>query len=115
MAQGRASYARLFARHGRPATIGRIDPANPTDAIVMQPIKVLRRYAEEEPMDHEISQQETRFTLEWNQLTRLVNYDLPPRKGDRILKEGENFTLRLVRPLETHGEIVGYEVRCIGG
>jgi len=112
MAQGRASYSRLFARHGMPAVIGRPTGSAP---IVMHDIKVLRRYAEEEPMDHEISQQEVRFTLEWNQLDGLPGYSLPPRKGDRIRKEGEYFTMRLVRPLETHGEIVGYEVRCIGG
>ena len=110
MAQGRISYARLFARHGVPATLIRL--AEPTN--IELAITVLRRYAEEEPMAHEVSQQESRFTLEWAQLNAGA-FPMPVLKGDRILQAGEYFTVRLVRPLETHGELTGYEIRCIGG
>lgn len=110
MGQGRICYARMFARHGMPATLIRL--ASPSN--IELSITVLRRYAEEEPVMHEISQQETRFTLEYAQLAD-GSFPVPPKKGDRILKEGEYFTIRLVRPLETHGETVGYEIRCIGG
>ena len=109
MAQGRTSYARMFARHGMPATLIRLGTPN-----VEASVTVLRRYAEEEPVAHEVSQQDTRFTLEHAQLVE-ESFPVPPRKGDRILKGGDYFTLRLVRPLETHGELVGYEVRTIGG
>ena len=110
MGQGRTSYARMFARHGMPATIIRLSSPSNIEA----EITVLRRYAEEEPVAHEISQQETRFTLEHVQL-QTKGFPYPPKKGDRTLKDGEYFTVRLQRPLETHGEVVGYEVRCIGG
>ncbi|MBW1672132.1 MAG: hypothetical protein JRJ45_00550 [Deltaproteobacteria bacterium] len=109
MAQGRITFARSFARHGMPATLIRIGP--PALEI---PITVLRRYAEESPVAHEISQQDTRFTLEYADLVS-KGFPVPPKKGDRILKTGDYFTISLVRPLETHGELVGYEVRTTGG
>lgn len=109
MAQGRTSFARMFARHGMPATLIRLGTPDVTIST-----KVLRRYAEEEPVAHEVSQQEARFTLEYADLVA-KSFPVPVKKGDRILKDGDYFTLRLVRPLESHGEIIGYEVRSIGG
>jgi hypothetical protein len=109
MAQGRATYKRLFARHGMPASLVRLGSPD-----IVVPMTILRRYAEERPVEHEVSQQDTRFTLEWQQLED-GGFPHPPRKGDRVLKEGVYFTIFLVRPLETHGEIVGYEVRTTGG
>ena len=92
-----------------PATLVRL--ADPTNIEVS--IKILRRYAEESKLEHEISQQDTRFTLEWQQLND-TGFPLPPKKNDRLLHGGEYFTINLVRPLESHGEIVGYEVRTVG-
>lgn len=109
MGQGRVSYARMFARHGMPATLIRLGSPN-----IEKAVHVLRRYAEEEPVAHEVSQYDTRFTLRHEEV-EATGFPLPIKKGDRLLKDGEYFTIRLSRPLESHGEVIGYEVRSIGG
>ena len=108
MAQGRATIKNIFARHGMPASLIRV--GSPDIVVVCT---TMQRYAEEKPVEHEISQQDTRFTLRWEELNATV-FPLPPRKGDRLLKDGMYYTIKVVRPLETHGEIIGYEVRTIG-
>lgn len=111
MGQGRNTFATIFTRHGMPATIIRLVPGG---ADINVPVKIVRRYAEEEPLDHEMSQDEARFTVQWTELNA-AGFPLPIRKNDRVLKDGEYFTIRLVRPLEFQGELCGYEMRCIGG
>ena len=109
MAQGRDSYRRMFARHGMPATLVRLGTPNTEVSI-----HVVRRYSEEEQVVREISQYDARFTLRHEEVES-SGFPLPIKKGDRIIKAGEYFTIRLSRPLESHGEVIGYEVRAIGG
>ena len=92
-----------------PADLVRV--ADPTNITV--PIVVMRRYAEEKKLEHEVSQQDAWFILQF--VTLEGTAITTPRKNDRVLKDGEYYTINMVNPKESHGELVGWELRCTGG
>lgn len=109
MAAGRSTWNTLIARHGQTAELIRLG----TPDITVQ-IKTMRRFAEEDKLEHEISQQDAWFIVEHTKLVA-VGFPIPPKKNDRIKINGEYFTAFLVEPKVSHGEMVGYQLRCKGG
>lgn len=108
MAQGRATWAKLIARHGLGAKIIRLGSPD-----IEVTVTVMRRYAEEDKLEHEVSQQDAWFIVEHTKL-QAVSFPTPVRKNDRVLFEGKYFTVFLVEPKYSHGELVGYNLRCTG-
>lgn len=109
MAAGRNTWGRLIARHGRDTELIRL--GDPSDTTVT--VKMMRRYAEEDKLEHEVSQQDAWYVVQYTDLVE-AGYPIPPIKNDRVKIDGEYFTVFLVEPKSSHGEMVGYQLRCTG-
>lgn len=109
MAAGRDTWAKLIQRHGRSANLIRLGSPD-----VSVSVKMMRRYAEEDKLEHEISQQDAWFVVEYTELVA-TGFSVPPQKNDRVQIDGQYFTVNLCEPKATHGELVGYQLRCTGG
>ena len=110
MSQGRDVWEHLIARHGRAAQLIRLG----TSADTTVEVTVMRRYAEESKLEHEISQQDAWFIVQYTELVA-ESFPVPPAKNDRVKIDGDYFTVNLCEPKSSHGEMVGYQLRCTGG
>ena len=110
MAAGRNTWNRLIARHGRTAELIRLGDTSDTTVSV----KMMRRYAEEDKLEHEISQQDAWFVVSYTDLIA-TSWSGAPQKNDRVKIDDQYFTVFLVEPKSSHGEMVGYQLRCTGG
>lgn len=109
MAAGRSAWATLIQRHGRDHELIRL--GTPDTSVT---VKMMRRFAEEDKLEHEVSQQDAWFVVEYTELVD-AGFSVPPRKNDRVKVDNQYFTVQLCEPKATHGELVGYQLRCLGG
>lgn len=109
MGQLANSFSRLIRRYGFGVDVVRI--VNGTDVVVK--VLAMRRYAEEEKLMHEISQDTVWFKLRTTELEE-AGFPLPLKKGDRIKQDNVYYTAFVTRPLYDQDGIFGYEVRCDG-
>ena len=122
---GRTTWSTLISKHGIVCDLIRLDnrtikflaagiEQGPTTNDIILSVKMMRRYAEEDKLEHEISQRDARFVVEYTAL-QSGGYPLPPKKNDRVKSLGQFYTVTLVEPKMSHGELVGYQLRCTGG
>ena len=109
--QGRDTWKALIARHGINCDLIRVQTGS---ADVSVTVKMMRQFATEDPLVHEVSQQTAKFVVEHVKLEDAA-FPLPPRKSDRVESLGKIYTISLVEPKASHGELVGYKLTCAGG
>lgn len=76
-------------------------------------VVVRRRYAEEQSLVHEVSQNTAWYHMRKQELDQ-ADFPSPPRKGDRILDDGVYYTVYVAEPLRDGPNVIGYRLRCIG-
>lgn len=108
MGQGRLTWQTLIDRHGLESELIRLGEPNITLSV-----KMMRRFAEEDGLERELSQQDAWFIVEYAKLEAAA-FPLPPKKNDRIRSLNKLYTVFLVEPKISHNEIVGYQMRCKG-
>lgn len=109
MAQARLTWSKLIAQHGMVCEIVRLGKPDVTASI-----KMMRRYTEEDKLEHEISQRDAWFVMEYTKL-EAAGFPFPPEKNDRIKSLGRYYTIFVVEPKIAYNEVVGWQVRCTGG
>lgn len=105
MAQGRSTWNALISRHGMVCELIRLGAPDVTLSV-----KMMRQFATEDPLEHEVSQQTAKFIVEHTK----VEVWGTPKKNDRIRSLGKLYTISLVEPKASHGELVGYKMTCAG-
>lgn len=108
MSVSRDTWAKLIERHGISVSLIRLGSPDITVSV-----KMMRQYAAEDPLVHEVSQQGARFVVEYEKLDD-ASFPVPPIKNDRILSLGKYYTISLVEPKMAYGELVGYKLTCAG-
>lgn len=104
-----STWEKIINRHG--VTVSLIRLGSPADTTVS--VKMMRQYASEDPLVHEVSQQQARFVVEHAKLVA-AGFPFPPAKNDRIVSLGKYYTVSLVEPKSAYGELVGYKITCAG-
>lgn len=110
MGQLQTSFKSLMRLYGFPVDVTRLVPGG---ADITVTINTRRRYIEEEKLVHEVSQNTTWFWFDIDDLT-LAGFPTPMRKGDRVLDDGEYFTLYVSEKMMDGPNVIGYRVRAIG-
>jgi len=108
MGAARNTWAKLITRHGLTCNLIRLGDPDVTVSVLM-----MRRYAEEDKLQHEVSQQDAWFIVEYVKLQGQAITE--PVKNDRILSLGKLYTIFLVEPKIANNELVGWQMRCTGG
>ena len=76
-------------------------------------VRVMRRYADQDPLIHEVDQVTTWYRVRIDEL-KSAGFPLPVRNGDRILEDGIYYTCFIAEPLRDGPNIIGYLMRCQG-
>ena len=106
----KTSFDRLLQEYGFDSDLTRPVPGG-SDITVT--VRVMRRYAEEQPLVHEISQDSAWFAVRRQELDDAA-FPLPLKKGDTILDDGVYFTIYVAEPMRDGPNVIGYRCRTIG-
>lgn len=111
MAQGRKTWRTLIARHGMNCDLIRVQTGISDLSVT---VRMMRQYATEDPLIHEVAQRGANFIVEYDQLVD-TGYPWPPQKNDRVKSLGKFYTVDLVEPKASYGELTGWKLSCTGG
>ena len=106
----RLTFEGLLAKYGFNAKLLRQTSPGVRISIT---VKVMRRYAQEQSLIHEVSQDSTWFAVRRKELEE-ADFDLPIKKGDQILDDGAYFTVYVAEPMRDGPNVIGYRCRTIG-
>lgn len=110
MGQLTTSFNSLMDRYGFETNLRRIVSS---DVDIQLLVRVARRYAEEDPLVHDVSQSTTTFHVRIRELQD-AGFPLPIKKGDRIMDDEVWYTIFVVEPLRDGQTVIGYRVRASG-
>lgn len=110
MGQLARTFDSLMQRYGFDSDLVRLVSST---SEIRVPVRVRRRYAEEQQLTHDISQTTAWFIVRRAELEQ-AGFPLPIKKGDRLLEDGVYYTAYVVEPLMDGPNVIGYRVRCIG-
>lgn len=110
MSNLRTSFESLLQRYGFNAQLLRHVG---TGAKVSVTVRVMRRYAEEQTLWQEVSQDSTWFAVRRRELEE-ADFDLPIKKGDQLLDDGVYYTVYVAEPMRDGPNVIGYRCRTIG-
>lgn len=106
----KSSFDNLLQSYGFDTTLERPVFSGPNLSVT---VRVMRRYAEEEKLIHEVSQDTTWFMVRRDELDD-ASFPVPLKKGDRILDDGAWYTTYVVEPVRDGPNVIGYKCRTIG-
>lgn len=110
MGQLATTFNTLLEKHGFRTNLIRLVNGSPDLRVE---VLVMRRFADEQKLIHETSQNRAWYTIRKKELDQAV-FPGPPRKGDRILDDGVYYTIYSSEPLRDGPNVIGYKTKATG-